>query len=259
VQNVVLTQESTFVSVTTTSTINSNNDYVYEANIGSGFNSSNSNFNYYQGYLSDIDGIALNNWYYINSKFQAHYHKLSPGGFLIVKFKSRNQVINRLKNQFFGKSLSFIIIFVHDVLAKIPYLSKLINWIIKGKNKLLSEIEVKGRVYYNGFKIEKQFLVENEIYLILRKVNSISDNPNPSFHLITNLNRVSMFGNIIKIRKIRSMYPYSEFLQKDVFETNQLDTSGKFNDDPRITGIGKYIRKYWIDEIPQFLQYRRKI
>ena len=204
--------------------------------------------------LIRIENIALNNWYYINSKFQAHYHKLSPGGFLIVKFKSRNQVINRLKNQFFGKSLSFIKIFVHDVLAKIPYLSKLINWIIKGKNKLLSEIEVKGRVYYNGFKIEKQFLVENEIYLILRKVNSISDNPSPSFHLITNLNRVSMFGNIIKIRKIRSMYPYSEFLQKDVFESNQLDTSGKFNDDPRITGIGKFIRKYWIDEIPQFFE-----
>jgi lipopolysaccharide/colanic/teichoic acid biosynthesis glycosyltransferase len=63
-----------------------------------------------------------------------------------------------------------------------------------------------------------------------------------------------MFGNIIKIRKIRSMYPYSEFLQKDVFESNQLDTSGKFNDDPRITGIGKFIRKYWIDEIPQFFE-----
>lgn len=66
VQNVVLTQESTFVSVTTTSTINSNNDYVYEANIGSGFNSSNSNFNYYRGYLSDINGVALNNWYSLN-------------------------------------------------------------------------------------------------------------------------------------------------------------------------------------------------
>jgi hypothetical protein len=66
VQNFVLTQESVFKSVTTTSTINSNNDYTYEAKIGSGFNSSNSNYNFYRGYLSDIDGLALNNWYSLN-------------------------------------------------------------------------------------------------------------------------------------------------------------------------------------------------
>jgi hypothetical protein len=66
VQNVVLTQESAFKGVTTTSTINSSNDYVYEAKIGSGFNSNNSNFNYYKGYLSDASGNALTTWYSLN-------------------------------------------------------------------------------------------------------------------------------------------------------------------------------------------------
>lgn len=66
IQNVVLTQESSFKSVTTTSTINSNNDYTYEAKILSGFNSSNSSFNFYKGYLSDVNGNALNNWYSLN-------------------------------------------------------------------------------------------------------------------------------------------------------------------------------------------------
>ncbi|CAB5218435.1 hypothetical protein UFOVP213_15 [uncultured Caudovirales phage] len=66
VQNVVLTQQSAFQGVTTTSTINSNNDYIYEAKIGIGFNSSNANFNYYKGYLSDASGNALNTWYSLN-------------------------------------------------------------------------------------------------------------------------------------------------------------------------------------------------
>jgi len=66
VQNVVLLQESSLKSVTTTSTINSNNDYTYEAKILSGFNSLFSNFNFFKGYLSDVDGKALNNWYSLN-------------------------------------------------------------------------------------------------------------------------------------------------------------------------------------------------
>jgi lipopolysaccharide/colanic/teichoic acid biosynthesis glycosyltransferase len=53
------------------------------------------------------------------------------------------------------------------------------------------------------------------------------------------------------------MYPYSEFLQKRVFESNNLSNSGKFNNDPRITPAGKYIRKYWIDELPQLFEIIR--
>jgi len=66
VQNVVLTQKSAFNGVTTTSTVNSNNDYTYEAKIGSGFNSSNSKYNYYKWYIGDVAGDALNNWYSYN-------------------------------------------------------------------------------------------------------------------------------------------------------------------------------------------------
>jgi len=66
VQNVVLTQESALKSVTTTSTINSNNDYTYEAKILSGFNSLYPTYNFFKGYLSDVDGTALNNWYSLN-------------------------------------------------------------------------------------------------------------------------------------------------------------------------------------------------
>ena len=66
VQNVVLTQESSLKSITTTSTINSNNDYTYEAKILSGFNSLYPTYNFFKGYLSDVDGTALNNWYSLN-------------------------------------------------------------------------------------------------------------------------------------------------------------------------------------------------
>lgn len=66
IQNVVLTQESALKNVTTISNINSNNDYVYEAKILSGFNSLYPTYNYFKGYLSDVNGNALNNWYSLN-------------------------------------------------------------------------------------------------------------------------------------------------------------------------------------------------
>ena len=53
------------------------------------------------------------------------------------------------------------------------------------------------------------------------------------------------------------MYPYSEFIQGDIYEKNHLDLSGKMKDDYRITSWGKIFRKYFIDEIPQIFNWIR--
>ena len=51
------------------------------------------------------------------------------------------------------------------------------------------------------------------------------------------------------------MYPYSEFIQGDLYEKNYLDISGKIKNDYRITSWGKVFRKYFIDEIPQIYNW----
>jgi lipopolysaccharide/colanic/teichoic acid biosynthesis glycosyltransferase len=71
------------------------------------------------------------------------------------------------------------------------------------------------------------------------------------------LEKVGLGGTIIRMHKIRTMYPFSEFLQKRIFEDHGLASTGKFADDFRLTEYGKFIRKYWLDEVPQVFDWLR--
>lgn len=67
-------------------------------------------------------------------------------------------------------------------------------------------------------------------------------------------NRIGKNGRIFSIYKFRSMYIDAEERKKELMSQNEV--SGlmfKLEDDPRITKVGKWIRKASIDEFPQFL------
>jgi lipopolysaccharide/colanic/teichoic acid biosynthesis glycosyltransferase len=56
---------------------------------------------------------------------------------------------------------------------------------------------------------------------------------------------------------MRTMHAYSEYLQQYVFETSSLQEGGKFKDDFRVTTVGKFMRKTWIDELPMLINLMR--
>lgn len=61
-----------------------------------------------------------------------------------------------------------------------------------------------------------------------------------------------------KMYKFRSMCPNAERLQKELMQYNEMDGPVfKIKDDPRITKVGKFIRKYSIDELPQLVNILR--
>jgi lipopolysaccharide/colanic/teichoic acid biosynthesis glycosyltransferase len=53
------------------------------------------------------------------------------------------------------------------------------------------------------------------------------------------------------------MFPFSEFLQKRIFEDNGLASTGKIANDFRLTEYGRFLRKYWLDELPQIFDWLR--
>lgn len=66
--------------------------------------------------------------------------------------------------------------------------------------------------------------------------------------------RVGRFGRHFKMYKIRSMCMDAEQRLKDLLAMNQHreGVTFKLKDDPRITRVGKFLRKYSLDELPQF-------
>ena len=65
--------------------------------------------------------------------------------------------------------------------------------------------------------------------------------------------RVGKNGRIFNIYKFRSMYVDAEERKKDLLKDNEMNGfMFKMKDDPRITPIGRFIRKTSIDELLQF-------
>ncbi len=77
------------------------------------------------------------------------------------------------------------------------------------------------------------------------------DSPGPVFFKQT---RVGKNGRLFKIYKFRSMCNDAEALKAKLMDQNEYGDGlmFKMKDDPRITKVGKFIRKTSIDELPQF-------
>lgn len=74
--------------------------------------------------------------------------------------------------------------------------------------------------------------------------------PGPIFYSQT---RIGKNGRKFKFYKFRTMIVGADALKKDLMEQNEMQgLMFKMENDPRIFGIGKFMRKFSIDELPQF-------
>ena len=81
------------------------------------------------------------------------------------------------------------------------------------------------------------------------------ESPGPVFF---SQKRVGRNGRIFSIYKFRSMYVDAEERKKELLQQNEMNgLMFKIEDDPRITKIGKFLRKTSLDEFPQFYNVLR--
>lgn len=76
----------------------------------------------------------------------------------------------------------------------------------------------------------------------------------PGASPIFSQDRVGRNGKIFKFYKFRSMVPNAEARLHEILEKNEMDGPVfKMKNDPRITRVGRFIRKTSIDELPQLI------
>ena len=66
--------------------------------------------------------------------------------------------------------------------------------------------------------------------------------------------RVGYRGRLFRMWKFRSMVANADAMKAKLLTTNEMQggVTFKMKNDPRVTKIGRFIRKYSIDELPQF-------
>jgi lipopolysaccharide/colanic/teichoic acid biosynthesis glycosyltransferase len=134
---------------------------------------------------------------------------------------------------------------------------KVYKLLTRGINRAMSITETLGRLSVFGFNIEEYSEVNGITFFVVRKIARPVLKKESSYGMVIKLRRLGKGGEMIDIFKFRTMHPYAEFLQEYVHTKNKLGRGGKFNNDFRITSWGKFMRKFWLDEIPMLYNWLR--
>ncbi|MBP5741853.1 MAG: sugar transferase [Paludibacteraceae bacterium] len=128
----------------------------------------------------------------------------------------------------------------------------------KGKKRVFSKTEILGRLYYCGFAVDEVFEFGRMVGVLSHRVKQPEpQSPRKIYGVMIRLPRIGKDYNIVYVYKMRTMHPYAEYIQQYVYEKKGLQEGGKFADDERITTIGKFLRKYWLDELPMLFNVIR--
>ncbi len=195
----------------------------------------------------------LNNIRGINKLFNLVNHKLPDDGLFICSYisqKSTKQALFKKHRRGVADILYFFHFVEHRLMPKILFGSRLYFDITEGQNRSLSKTEVLGRLNYNGFKIERIAKVDGAHYVFARRDTNPGVLIQKRYGFLIKLKRYGMDGKLFNVYKFRTMHPYAEYLQDYVYQQNNLAEGGKFRHDIRITTLGKFMRKYWLDELP---------
>lgn len=205
-----------------------------------------------------INTERINNIRWVNRYFLEVHKMLLPSGY----FVGRANTIALYKRRFFEKypkyfaQIFYFINFIfRRVFPKLSVTKKVYFAVTKGANRAISRAETLGRLCFCGFKIIATKEIGDNFYFIAQKVKTSSIDENPSYGPLVKFSRIGLNGNVINTYKFRTMHPYSEYLQEYIYEKNKLQQGGKFKDDFRITAIGKFMRRTWIDELPMLYNW----
>lgn len=203
-----------------------------------------------------INFRAINTTQHPNKLLRAVNTLLPEGGIYIGRASTyTDRKFNIYKK--YGRNLGFLFwmgdFLLNRVIPRIRYLDRLYYYLTHGQFHDISIVEILGRSVYCGFQIIDVKRINDFTYFVVRKEKEPLRITNPSYYAIVAMQRVGQNGKVFSVFKFRTMHPYSEFIQDYMIKMNGYNDKGKPANDYRVTRWGSFMRKLWIDELPQIL------
>ena len=120
-----------------------------------------------------------------------------------------------------------------------------------------SNVTIKKKPVYEFLKRFADILISLAVlicglpfFIIIAIVVMIDDFGNPFFMQ----ERIGKDGKAFNMFKFRTMFMHADEMKVDLLEQNEYESVHfKMSNDPRITKVGKFLRKTSLDELPQIL------
>jgi lipopolysaccharide/colanic/teichoic acid biosynthesis glycosyltransferase len=204
-------------------------------------------------YNTIVNLTRINDIQRINKFFESINAKIPVGG----TFIGCGETYQLRKEKILGKypkGLNYFVysvdFFFQRVCPKLKITRKIYFLFSRGKNRVISRTETLGRLYSCGFEMVEEKKIGDLLFWMVKKTKQPSFDYNPTYGVLIRLRRIGKNGKEFNVYKLRTMHAYSEYVQHYVYQNNQLDDGGKFKDDFRVTTLGRFLRKIWLDELP---------
>ena len=198
----------------------------------------------------------LNNIRGINRMLSIANEKLPDDGVFVCCFESKSTYKKNILKRYL-KGINYLIYTVDflfkRIIPKIFITRRIFYLFTGGKNRILSKTEVLGRLFCCGFKVVTTHKMGQLTYIFAQRIKQPDKAQKNKYGPLIRLKRFGKMGKSFKVYKVRTMHPFSEYIQAYIYEMNSLQEGGKFKRDIRITTSGRFFRKYWIDELPMLL------
>jgi len=187
----------------------------------------------HDNYAKIIDEIIIDEVFYCKQKFETSN---------IEKFIAQSREIG-------------VIFHIHNTVLNFsglkPNLSYLNHqFLLSFRNTPGSYLALKIKGTIDFFLTILILIIISPIVLIISMIIKLDDGGPVFFKQV----RVGRHGRLFKLLKFRTMVVNAEELQKDILQLNEQDGPVfKIKNDPRITKVGRFLRKTSLDELPQFI------
>lgn len=201
---------------------------------------------------------SLNCVRYLNTFLSYANYCLPDGGYIVCHCVTTTIRKERILRQT-PLGINYMILFLdflwHQCFFRIPWIKSAYYNLSKDKRRLLHRVEVLGKLYRAGFEVAFEEVSHGEFYVVATKKKAPIRTDKPNTGLLIRLRRIGKDGKTIGVYKFRTMYAYSEYLQPYIYKQEGLCKGGKIADDYRITPLGRFLRRTWLDELPMLINW----